>query len=86
MNRHARRAAAARSRGRQGYWGRLVRARTNGALPLAGVHFVNVEHGRDCALFDGARTCTCVPDITVSGPNGIVVIDENGIGRKMVKQ
>jgi hypothetical protein len=86
MNRAARRAAAARLRGRRtGYVHRLVAARTSGALPTPGVHHVIVEHDRACAIYRGAG-CTCVPDITTTGPNGVVVIDELGNGRRVVKQ
>jgi hypothetical protein len=45
MNRHERRAAQARMRGRQtGYLHRLLAARASGATPSPGVHFVNIEH------------------------------------------
>jgi len=86
MNRAARRAAKARTRGRRmNYWDRILAARTSGAMPRANVHICNIEHVRTCGIFHGAA-CNCVPEISVSGPNGIVVIDEHGNGRKMTRQ
>jgi len=86
MNRAARRAAAARMQGRRtGYLHRILAARTSGAMPIHGVHHVAVEHVRGCAIFSG-QGCSCTPNLTVAGPNGVIVIDEHGIGRKMAKQ
>jgi hypothetical protein len=54
-------------------------------MPIPGVHHVVVEHDRSCAIYRGAG-CNCVPHITTTGPNGIVVIDERGRARRMTKQ
>jgi hypothetical protein len=71
MNRHARRAAAARQRG---YAHRLR------ALHLpAGVHHAVIEHDATCAIYRG-RDCSCLPEISIAGPDGVVTtIDERGV-------
>jgi hypothetical protein len=71
MNRHARRAAAARHRG---YAHRL-----RGLCLPAGVHHAIIEHDPDCAIHRG-RDCSCVPDISIAGPDGdVAMIDERGV-------
>lgn len=84
VNRHARRAAAARARGhRPGYLHRLVAAMARGGMmPTVGVHLTTIEHDGDCAIY-GGQGCDCVPDISLSGPDGVMVIDERGAGRKV---
>jgi hypothetical protein len=81
MNRHARRAAAARAR-RTGYLHRLL---APGALPATvGIHFASIEHDARCSIYAG-RGCDCVPDISLSGPDGVTVIDERGQGTKRAR-
>jgi hypothetical protein len=85
VNRHARRAAAARARGRRGgYLHRLVAAMAGGMMPAVGVHLTTIEHDGDCAIYHG-QGCDCVPDISVSGPDGVVAIDERGTARKVAR-
>jgi hypothetical protein len=56
-----------------------------GALrPTPGVHYGAIEHDASCSIFCG-RGCDCVPDITLTGPDGVIVVDEHGVGRKMVR-
>ncbi len=79
MNRHTRRRATALNRGRQpGYLHRILAARRNGALvPTPGVHFATIEHDPGCSIYRGGG-CSCIPDISISSPTGIMVIDEWG--------
>jgi len=84
VNRHERRAAAARARRvRTGYLHRIV----GGDLPLRpGVHIAAIEHDHWCAIYRGGG-CDCVPNISVSSPGGdVTVIDERGQGRRVRKQ
>jgi hypothetical protein len=83
MNRHERRRAAALGR-RPGYLHRIVGAMRAGALPKSGVHHAIIEHDRTCGTYRGAA-CNCVPDISISGPDNVTVIDECGVGRKVAK-
>jgi hypothetical protein len=87
MNRRARRRMAALNRGhRTGYVHRLLAATRNGAMPTKpGVHFCSIEHDPACSIYRGAG-CDCVPDISVSDPDGVTVIDERGVGRKVGRQ
>ena len=87
MNRHARRRAAALARGRRtGSLHRLVAAMgPDGMKPTVAIHIASIEHDPDCAIYRGAG-CDCVPDISVSGPDGVTVIDEDGQGRKVARQ
>jgi hypothetical protein len=86
MNRHQRRRAAALARSRTGYLHRVLAAMRAGAMPSApGVHVANIEHAPDCSIYRGGG-CDCVPDIAVSSPDGVTVIDEHGQGRKMARQ
>jgi hypothetical protein len=86
MNRHERRRLAALNRGRRtGYLHRLVSALgQDGMQPTTGLHFANVEHDPSCSIYRGAG-CSCVPDISVSGPDGVSVIDEAGELRKVAR-
>jgi hypothetical protein len=90
-NRHARRRAAALGRQivgtaqpprRVGYIGRLVVA--TGWLPR-GTHRVVCEHAEGCAMRSGGQ-CSCVPEISISGPDGVTVIDEAGNPLKVTRQ
>jgi hypothetical protein len=85
MNRHERRRAAAQARGhRTGYLHRIA-AFGNGKL-TPGVHLATIEHDHTCAIYRGGD-CDCVPDISVSGPDGAVTtIDERGNATRMQKQ
>lgn len=88
MNRHTRRRAAALKRGRRtGYLHRIMAAAlgSDGTKPTVGLHMYNVEHDPSCAIYRG-KGCDCVPDISVSGPDGISVIDADGQGSKQVRQ
>jgi len=82
MNRHDRRRAAALAH-RTGYLHRVVGAMRSG-MPKSGIHHAVVEHDRGCGIYRGAG-CDCVPDISISGPDSVTVIDERGIGRKVVR-
>jgi hypothetical protein len=85
VNRRERRAAAARTRGRRtGYMHRVLAAMRDGALPKSGVHTCAIEHDPGCAIYRGGACC-CVPDISVSGPDGVTVIDERGVGTKRAR-
>jgi hypothetical protein len=41
------------------------------------VHITTIEHDDTCGVFRGAG-CDCVPNISVSGPDGVIIIDEHG--------
>jgi hypothetical protein len=83
MNRHERRRLAAINRGRQtGYLHRLVSA-LDGAK--VGVHIASIEHDPSCGIYRG-KDCDCCPDISVSGPDGITVVDEDGISTRQARQ
>ena len=85
MNRHDRRRLAALNRGRNtGYVHRIVAAMSTGAKPATGVHFCSIEHDPACGHYRGAG-CDCVPDISISGPDGVTVIDERGVGTKRAR-
>jgi hypothetical protein len=85
MNRHQRRRAAALARGRTGYMHRVLAAVRNGAMPTKpGVHHCTIEHDADCAIYRGGACC-CVPNISVSGPDGVVAVDERGVGTKRAR-
>jgi hypothetical protein len=81
MNRHARRRQAALNRSRRtGYLHRIVQALgQDGNRPAVGIHFAAIEHDPACGIYRCAR-CDCVPAISVSGPEGVTVIDERGVG------
>jgi hypothetical protein len=80
MNRRDRRRAATIGR-RIGYEHRLVAAAGNLG---PGVHHATVEHDGWCAIYQGGQ-CNCVPNITISGPDGVTVIDEAGVPMKQAK-
>jgi hypothetical protein len=95
-NRHARRRAAAQARQlvshgtaqaprRTGYVRRLVAAIDRGGLPR-GVHSVSCVHSACCNLCHGGANCTCVPEISISGPDGVTEIDEAGNPRRHTRQ
>ena len=78
MHRRERRRAAALNRRRTGYLHRLA-----AALPLGpGLHHVTIEHDSWCAIYR-AGTCDCVPNISICGPQGVVVVDERGVARRV---
>ena len=83
MNRHERRAAAARAR-RPGYMHRIAAAFAGGALPRAGVVYAAIEHDASCGIYRGAG-CTCVPDISIAGPDAVTVVDADGTVRKTAR-
>jgi hypothetical protein len=85
MNRRDRRRAAAMGRRATatGYEHRLAAAAT-GLHMTPGVHHVTVEHDAWCAIYRGGQ-CNCVPNITISGPDGITVVDEAGVPVKRAK-
>ena len=87
MNRHARRRAAALARGRRtGYLHRLASAMSrDGMKPTVGVHIASIQHALGCGIYRG-EGCDCVPDISVSSPDGVTVIDEYGQGTKVARQ
>jgi hypothetical protein len=81
MNRHQRRAAAARAhRGaRTGYLHRIL---AGGRLDhliagKAGVFLTHIEHDGWCTIYQGGP-CNCVPDISINIDGTVHVIDENG--------
>jgi hypothetical protein len=55
------------------------------AFPVNGVSSIEVAHDDHCWLLRGGRTCTCVPDITVTAPTGVFVIDAKGRPTKIGK-
>jgi hypothetical protein len=88
MNRHDRRAAAegARRHARTGYLHRILAGFGAGRPLKPGVHLTTIAHDHWCAIYQGGD-CNCVPDISVSGPDGdVTVIDERGQGRRVRKQ
>jgi hypothetical protein len=86
VKRHDRRRAAALNRGRRtGYIHRIATATRSGAMkPTPGVHVATIEHDGACSIYRG-QDCDCVPDISVSGPNGVTIIDERGVGTKRAR-
>jgi hypothetical protein len=80
MNRHDRRAAAARTRGRKpGYMHRIL---ADGGLDhlvagKRGVFVANIEHDGTCSIYRG-QGCDCVPDISINIDGTVHVIDELG--------
>jgi hypothetical protein len=86
MNRHDRRAAVARARRghRPGYTHRLLAGLGNGMLLKAGVHHVAIEHDGWRSIYRGG-SCDCCPNISVSGPDGVVIIDERGVSTKRAR-
>ena len=78
MNRHARRAAAAKQKSQAGYRSRLAAAFTSGALRIepGTVGHVTVLHDDDCQI-DAGR-CTCRPDIIRRTGSTVEIIDEEG--------
>jgi len=78
MNRRARRRAAALNR-RTGYLHRLA-----AFMPAPGVHVATIEHDRSCAIYRGSG-CSCVPNISICGPDGVTVIDERGVARRVMQ-
>jgi hypothetical protein len=65
-----------------GYLDRVLAALRSGALqPTPGVQHAMIERDASCGVYRG-RECDCVPNISESGPYGVTVIDERGVGRK----
>jgi hypothetical protein len=61
---------------------RVLAAIAGGVMkPTPGVH---LAYDPDCTIYRGAG-CNCVPDISVSGPDGVTIIDEHGQGRKRAR-
>lgn len=88
MNRHQRRRLAALNRGRRtGYLHRIMAAAlgSDATKPTVGLHIASIEHDSGCGIYQG-KGCDCIPDISVSGPDGISVIDEDGQCTKQVRQ
>jgi hypothetical protein len=82
MNRHDRRAASSRARRRRtGYLYQILGGRAGGDLSN-GVHLVNLERDPGCGIYRHAG-CTCVPNISVNMPDGMVVTDEHGRARRV---
>ena len=79
MNRHDRRRAE--SSRRTGYQARLIAGLRSGGKPT-GIHHAIVEHDASCDVFHG-RACNCAPNISISGPDGVTIIDEHGVARKV---
>jgi hypothetical protein len=69
---------------RTGYLGRLLAAANRGWQPSHG-GTVSCVHSPECRMRSGGA-CSCVPEISVSGPDGITVIDERGEIQRHVKQ
>jgi hypothetical protein len=84
MNRRDRRRA--RTQGRQtGYMHRVLAAMGNGTMPsMPGVHIVTIEHDPRCSIYRG-RGCNCVPDMSVSSPEGVTVIGMDGSGKRVMR-
>jgi hypothetical protein len=84
MNRHERRAAAARARRarRTGYLHRIMAGLDQATV---GLHIAHIEHEPGCGIYRGTG-CDCIPDISVNGPDGLSVIDIDGSSRKVARQ
>jgi hypothetical protein len=62
---------------------RVLAAMRNGVMPSTpGVHTVAIEHDPRCRIYQ-RRDCNCVPDMSVTGPDGVTIIDEEGNGRRV---
>jgi hypothetical protein len=80
MNRHQRRARAARARKQgTGYLGRLLISRTSLLAGKPGVHHVTIAHDDGCSMFQGGR-CACTPDMhsQAHGSDVVEVIEIDG--------
>jgi hypothetical protein len=85
MNRHERRRAAALNRRRTGYLHRVLAAMRASTMPSTpGVHIASIEHDPSCSIYRGGG-CDCFPDISVSGPDGVTVVDERGAGTRRAR-
>ena len=81
MNRHERRRAAAIERKPiSGYQHRLFSAYANGLLKLGGFSHAFIEHDPSCTIYKRAG-CNCVPDISISGEEGVTIVDTEGNGK-----
>ena len=82
MNRRERRRHATLNRGRRtGYLHRILGLRLR-----PGVHITTVEHDGWCGIYRD-RGCDCVPNTSVSCPDGdVTIIDERGEARRVRKQ
>ena len=89
VNRHERRRAAAPARRASGPRGDMHRI--NAALAALGgmrgqaVHGV-IEHDPTCAIYRGGP-CNCVPNVSLhpDGGGDVIVVDQDGRGKKSVK-
>ncbi|QRM28684.1 hypothetical protein [Microvirga sp. VF16] len=80
MNRHQRRARAARARKHgTGYLGRLLAYQTSLLAGKPGVHHVTIAHDDGCSMFRGGP-CTCSPDMHshAHGSDVVEVIELDG--------
>jgi hypothetical protein len=76
MNRHTRRAAAARARGIPSYKLRVLQALTAVDLTDEGLSQVFVTHDDDCAFQTGR--CTCRPDIALRTGGRLMEVGDDG--------
>jgi len=67
------------------YWDRILAARTSGAMPRAAVHICTIEHSHSCTFYCGGG-CNCVPDISIVTADGVYVLDEHGVGKRVTRQ
>jgi Fe-S-cluster containining protein len=80
MNRQERRRTAAIERTRiSGYQHRLFSAYANGLFKRGGFYHAVIEHDPWCTIYKGGG-CNCVPHISISGEDGVIIIDTEGNG------
>jgi hypothetical protein len=72
-----------RPKKKTGYRHRVLAAMAKGVMPSSpGVHLVNIEHDPWCPIYQG-RACRCIPSMSISGPEGVIIIDDEGNGRRV---
>jgi hypothetical protein len=82
MNRHQRRASAAKSRRRQtGYVHRLQAIAQAGA---GTVSHILVHHAPECAIYTSGGGCNCVPAMSLHDGEKIMLIDEDGATEEII--
>lgn len=92
MNRHDRRAAAARERKNTGYLGRVITAMQD-KMGKPGVATASIFHDNWCELYQGkGPNCTCDPDISIqeydktnNPTDEVIVVDRAGQAERIKK-
>jgi hypothetical protein len=65
-----------------GLGNRFLQISEVGGKPTAGVHDVMVEHDDWCGVFHG-RGCDCVPNVSITNDDTVVIVDEHGDAKKV---